>query len=163
MTTASTSESRTRIQDNSKNARALFREFLDKQYGDRLQGATQIGGWKGHPIHYSYDVKDLTGPGRIVIGEAGLMTHPATAEGIYQGMQSGIFGRKPIADILSGRQSETDAMQAYEARCKQAFHLSFLGGRVFRRLLKTPALDWAVRFGEQAFVKSGAARVMRHM
>ena len=149
--------------DNSKNARQLFQRFLDKHYAERLRSATQVGGWKGHPIHYSYDVGDLTGPGRIVIGEAGLMTHPATAEGIYQGMQSGMFGAEAVADILSGRRTETTAMNDYEARCKKAFHMSFLGGRVFRRLLKTPVLDWAVQFGEQAFVKSGAARVMAHM
>ena len=149
--------------DNSKNARKLFQEFLDKHYADRLKDATQVGGWKGHPIHYSYDVGGLTGPGRIIIGEAGLMTHPATAEGIYQGMRSGMFGAEAAADIIDGRQSEAAAMRRYEARCKDAFHLSFLGGRVFRRLLKTPVLDWAVQFGEQAFVKSGAARVMAHM
>ncbi|MEM7676447.1 MAG: NAD(P)/FAD-dependent oxidoreductase [Myxococcota bacterium] len=149
--------------DNAKNARQLFQAFLDKHYTQRMANATQVGGWKGHPIHYSYNVKDLTGPGRFVIGEAGLMTHPATAEGIYQGMKSGMLSAEAVADILSGRFTESESMRSYEARCKQAFQMSFLGGRVFRRLLKTPALDWAVRFGEQAFVKSGAARVMAHM
>ncbi len=149
--------------DNSKNARQLFQAFLDKHFSERLKGATQVGGWKGHPIHYSYSVSDLTGPGRIVIGEAGLMTHPATAEGIYQGMQSGMFGAEAAADIIDGRSTEAKAMREYETRCKETFQMSFAAGGVFRRLLKTPVIDWAVRFGEQAFVKSGAARVMAHM
>ena len=119
--------------DNEKNARQLFREFLDKHYAERLKDATQVGGWKGHPIHYSYDVGDLTGPGHVVIGEAGLMTHPATAEVIYQGMKSGMLGAEAVADALSGRLSEAEALREYEARCKKTFQMSFLGGRVFRR------------------------------
>ena len=36
----------------------------------RLTEARPIGGWKGHPIAYSYRIERLTSPGRIVIGES---------------------------------------------------------------------------------------------
>jgi geranylgeranyl reductase family protein len=96
-----------------KNARALFQEFLDKYYAERLVGARQVGAWKGHPVVWSYEIEKLTAPGRIVIGEAGLMTHPATAEGIYQGMRSGMLGAEAVADILSGRLEEEASLSHY--------------------------------------------------
>ncbi|NVB36197.1 NAD(P)/FAD-dependent oxidoreductase [Pseudenhygromyxa sp. WMMC2535] len=46
-----------------KNARRIFRAFLAKHYRDRLEGATQLGKWKGHPIVYSYRLGHLWTPG----------------------------------------------------------------------------------------------------
>lgn len=146
-----------------KNARQLFTEFLDAYYRDRLEGATQVGPWKGHPIVWSYEIEKLTAPGRVVIGEAGLMTHPATAEGIYQGMRSGMLGAEAVADVLSGRRSEDDAMREYERACRRVFQLSFWGGGVFRKLVRTDALDWMVKLGDTPMIQSAAARLMAQM
>jgi len=145
------------------NARELFTRFLDAQYKERLKGATQIGAWKGHPIVWSYDVEKLTQPGSIVVGESGLMTHPATAEGIYQGMRSGMLGAEAISDVMSGRMSEAASFAHYETRCKKAFHLSFLGGGVFRKLVRTNALDWMIKAGDQPLMKATTAKIMAAM
>jgi geranylgeranyl reductase family protein len=148
---------------DKKNARELFQRFLDKHYAQRLAHGSQVGAWKGHPVVYSYSIDRLASPGRIVIGEAGLMTHPATAEGIYQGMRSGMFGAEAVADVLGGRQTEALAMAEYEARCRRAFHLSFLGGAIFRAALKTPIMDWLVKAGETPLVGSATAKLMANM
>lgn len=149
--------------NGKKNARELFARFLDKHFGDRLTNATQIGALKGHPIVWSYKIDKLTAPGRIVIGEAGLMTHPATAEGIYQGMRSGMLGAEAVADVLVGGKSEADAMAAYEQRCRATFQLSFWGGGVFRQLVRTDALDWMVRITDTPLVQSATAKLMAQM
>jgi geranylgeranyl reductase family protein len=146
-----------------KNARQLFTEFLDKHYRARLGSATQVGPWKGHPVVWSYEIEKLTAPGRVVIGEAGLMTHPATAEGIYQGMRSGMLGAEAVADVLTGRATELDAMREYERACRRTFQLSFWGGGVFRKLVRTDALDWMVKLGDTPMVQSAAARLMAQM
>lgn len=143
-----------------KNARELFQKFLDVHYAERLKNATQIGGWKGHPVFYSYEIEKLTRPGAIVIGESGLMTHPATAEGIYQGMKSGMLGAEAIADILSTRKREAEAFVDYERNCNKAFRLSFLGGRVFRRIVRTNALDWMIKASERPAIQSVTAKIM---
>ena len=148
---------------NKKNARRLFQRFLDVHFGQRLKHGKQVGAWKGHPVVYSYAIDRLTAPGCIVIGEAGLMTHPATAEGIYQGMRSGMFGAEAVADVLGGRQTEVKALAEYEGRCRRAFRLSFLGGALFRAALKTPVIDWLVKAGEQPVVGFATARLMAHM
>jgi menaquinone-9 beta-reductase len=146
--------------DGTKNAREMFQRFLDRQYASRLAGATPIGGWKGHPVAYSYRIEGLTSPGRIVVGESGLMTHPATAEGIYQGMRSGMMAAEAIKDVLVSGADEAAAFSAYERRCRKTFRASFLSGGAFRLLLKTPALDVLAKIGEQPFVRRTAARIL---
>jgi flavin-dependent dehydrogenase len=146
-----------------KNARQLFQAFLDKHYAERLKHATQVGGWKGHPIVYSYDVGQLTSPGRVVLGEAGLMTHPATAEGIYQGMRSGMMAAEAVADVIQGRASEAEALARYERRCRRAFQLAFWGGALFRAAVRTPLLDWVVKAGERPLIQSATAKLMANM
>ncbi|MFO0611257.1 MAG: NAD(P)/FAD-dependent oxidoreductase [Polyangiaceae bacterium] len=149
--------------NGKRNARELFARFLDRQYKDRLKNATQVGAWKGHPVAYSYHVEGLTSPGRFVIGESGLLTHPATAEGIYQGMRSGMLAAESVRDIIVRGIPESTAMREYERNIKSAFHLSFLGGGLFRTLVKTPLLDWLVKASEQPLVKSATARMMASM
>jgi len=138
------------------------RSFLDKHYGARLRAAKQIGAWKGHPIAYSYRIRKLTSKGCMLIGEAGLLTHPATGEGIYQGMKSGVIAAEALRSLLAG-ESEAAAFARYEKRIRGAFQLSFLGGAVFRALVKTPALDWAVKVSEQPMVQSAAAKLIAAM
>lgn len=143
-----------------KNARELFQRFLDKHYAERLAGAKPIGGWKGHPIAYSYRIERLTSPGRIVVGESGLLTHPATAEGIYQGMRSGIIAAETLHGLLVGGADETAALAAFEARCRKMFRGSFRSGLLFRALLKTPILDLLARASGRPMVRRTAARIL---
>jgi len=145
--------------DGTKNARELFGRFLDKHFAKRLSHATALSGFKGHPIAYSYRIERLTSPGRIVVGESGLLTHPATAEGIYQGMRSGMFAAETLRDMLVSGASETASFGAYERRCRRAFRASFLGGGLFRLLLKTPLLDAVARGSNAPFVRRTAARL----
>lgn len=146
--------------DGTRNAREMFRRFLDGQYAQRLAHARPIGGWKGHPIAYSYRIEGLTSPGRIVVGESGLLTHPATAEGIYQGMRSGMMAAEALRDVLLSGTDEATAFAAYERRCRKTFRASFLQGGMFRLLLRTPLLGLLVRTGAAPLVRRTAARVL---
>ena len=148
---------------HTKNANTVFEEFLRKHYRTRLAGAVQVGHWKGFPITYSYHVGELHSPGRLVIGEAGRMTHPATAEGIYQGMRSGVIAAEALRDVLSGSTAEADAFAAYEARCRRAFGASFWSAKIWRLAVTSPVLDWAVNAGKRPVVKTALARIMAQM
>ena len=125
----------------ARNARQLFRNFLDKHYGARLSKAQEIGSWKGHPISYAMSITRLTSPGRIVVGEAGRMTHPATAEGIYQGMHSGMLAAQALHAILSGRVDPARGLHDYETACRKAFATSFRGASLWHGMVTTGALD----------------------
>jgi flavin-dependent dehydrogenase len=142
------------------NARELFRRFLDKHYAQRLAGARQVGAWKGHPIAYSYRVERLSSPGRLVVGESGLLTHPATAEGIAQALRSGMMAAESLRDILVAGTTESEAFAAYGKRCRRAFRGSFLRGLLFRGFVRTPALDGMMRLGQSPLVRRAAARIL---
>lgn len=146
-----------------KNARRIFRAFLQRHFRDRLEGATQVGKWKGHPIVYTYRTGKLWSPGRVVVGEAGRMTHPATGEGIYQGMRSGMFAAEALAEVLAGRRSEAAAFAEYDRRCAKTFLPSFWAGGLARGLLRTPLLDAVVRAGNAPKVKAATARALAHL
>jgi menaquinone-9 beta-reductase len=146
--------------DGTKNAREMFQRLLDKHYAQRLAHARPIGDWKGHPIAYSYRIERLTSPGRIVIGESGLLTHPATAEGIYQGMRSGMMAAETLRDVLLRGTNEAAAFDVYERRCRKTFRASFFCGGMFRLLLKTPLIDLIVRAGRRPLVRRTAARIL---
>ncbi|MFV8753769.1 FAD-dependent monooxygenase [Nannocystaceae bacterium ST9] len=146
-----------------KNARRIFQAFLDKHFRDRLKDATQIGKWKGHPIVYTYRIGKLWSPGRVVVGEAGRMTHPATGEGIYQGMRSGMFAAEAIADVLRGKATEAEAMTRYDRRCATTFLPSFWAGGLARGVLQTPFLDFVVKATHMPRVQAATARMLAHL
>ncbi len=133
---------------HTKNARERFAAFLAKHYASRLVGAEQVGDWKGHPISYSYSIDQLSSPGRLIIGEAGRMTHPATAEGIYQGMRSGMIAAEAIAAIAMQRVAETAAFARFERRCRRTFLASFWGGALIKRAVSSPLPDWMAVAGK---------------
>lgn len=138
------------------NARALFRNFLDRHYADRLVNATPVGELKGHPIAYSYRIEKLTSPGRIVIGESGRITHPATAEGIYQGMRSGMIAAECLREVFLSGTDEASAFSSYERRCRAEFRTSFLAGGLIRGLLRTPFFDLMIKQSERPMVRRAA-------
>ena len=146
-----------------ENARQLFAAFLDKHFRARLAGAREIGTWKGHPISYDPRPARLTSPGRIVVGEAGRMTHPATAEGIYQGMCSGMLAARALHDILSKRVEPERAFGDYERACRKAFQRSFQGAALWRRLVTSGGLDLLVAALNRPLSRRLLARCMAQM
>jgi len=124
-----------------RNARRMFASFLDEHYRDRLAGAQQVGGWKGHPVVSSMPIRRLASPGRIVVGEAGRMTHPATAEGIYQGMRSGMLAAQALHAILRAGGDDGPELRRYERACRKAFATSFRGAAIWRCFIAAGGLD----------------------
>ena len=152
-----------RDDEKKLNARKLFQTVLARQYKQRLEGARQVGEWKGHPILYSCSIEKLTSPGRMVLGEAGRMTHPATGEGLYQGMRSGVFAAEAVKEILMEGATEKEAFNRYENCCRRAFQASFWGAKAFQKEIGSPALEWAARAAARPLVKRMAGMLMAEM
>ena len=147
----------------ARNARQLFDDFLTKHYRDRLASARQVGAWKGHPISYAPTITRLTSPGRLVVGEAGRITHPATAEGIYQGMRSGMLAAEALHGILKQRADPARAFHEYERACRKAFAVSFRGATLWRRLVSSGGLDGLVAVLNRPTSRRLLARCMAQM
>jgi menaquinone-9 beta-reductase len=147
----------------ARNARQLFEHFLTKHYRERLAAARQLGTWKGHPVSYARTIARLTSPGRIVVGEAGRMTHPATADGIYQGMRSGMLAAQALHCILKERAEPARSLREYERGCRKAFAASFRGASLWRRFVSTGGLDALVGMLNHPMSRRLLARCMAQM
>jgi menaquinone-9 beta-reductase len=147
----------------SRNARQLFQDFLTKHYRERLAAARQVGTWKGHPISYAATIARLTSPGRMVVGEAGRITHPATAEGIYQGMRSGMLAAQALHNILKQGAEPARTLHEYERACRKAFGASFRGASLWRRFVSSGGLDVAVGILNRPTSRRLLARCMAQM
>jgi menaquinone-9 beta-reductase len=125
----------------STDLRATFRRFLDEHYAGALAKATQVGGWKGHPIVYTTWIAHLTSPGALRLGEAARLTHNATGEGISQAMESGMFAAEAAARVLRGSQTEAQAWAWYLGQHRRRFTPGFLAGHALRAVVASPILD----------------------
>jgi geranylgeranyl reductase family protein len=146
-----------------RNARQLFQSFLAKQFSERLTAARQVGSWKGHPISFQAKIARLTSPGRIVVGEAGRMTHPATAEGIYQGMRSGMLAAQALRQVLLSNAEPRRALRDYERACRGAFSGSFHAAGLWRQFVNFGGLDMVVRASNRPMLRRILARCMALM
>jgi len=146
-----------------RNARQVFQHFINKNYRERLRSAQQVGAWKGHPISYATKLERLTSPGRIVVGEAGRMTHPATAEGIFQGMKSGVLAAEALRDILHNKVRPERALRKYERTCRKAFAISFRGASLWRKLVTSGGLDVMAALLDRPASRHLLARCMAQM
>ena len=87
--------------------RRLLREVCP-EFADRLEGATQIEDVRGFGGHPGF-IKQSTGPGWALVGDAGYFKDPATAHGITDALRDAeLLARAAIAGT-------TGAMQQFEA------------------------------------------------
>jgi flavin-dependent dehydrogenase len=91
------------------------------------------------------------------------MTHPATAEGIYQGMASGMLAARALRDILERDVPPEQAFSAYERACRHAFTASFRGAAVWQWLVDHGGLDAIAGILNHPFSRGALARVMARM
>ncbi len=147
-------------QKTHRNVRDVFRGFLADHYARRLAGATQVGGFKGHPIVYTTWVRHCLTPGALYLGEAARVTHNATGEGISQAMQSGIYAADTVADVLAGRATEDEAWKSYLWKHRKRFTLGFLAGHAVRAVVRSGVLDAVALAYDHPLVRRGVVRTL---
>jgi geranylgeranyl reductase family protein len=143
-----------------RNVRDVFAQFVKDHYEARLEGATQIGKLKGHPISYTTWVDACAVPGALYVGEAARVTHNATGEGISQAMQSGLFAAEMVSEVLSGKRTEQEAWRAYTWKHRKRFTAGFIGGHALRVAVRTRVLDGVATVYNQPLVRKGVVRLL---
>ena len=91
------------------------------------------------------------------------MAHPATGEGIYQGMLSGVLAAEALREALCDPTEEKRATSAYEERCRRAFRASFWSAKVWRGAVNSHLLAAVVSFGQKPSVKRALSKIMSLM
>jgi len=135
-----------------RDLRATFRAFLDRQYGELLSRARQVGRWKGHPIVHTTWIDRVARPGALLVGESARLTHHATGEGISQAMQSGVFAAEAIARLMRGEVTEREAWRGYLWALRRRFTAGFAAGHLLRSVVDSAMLDGVARlYNDDAF------------
>lgn len=142
------------------NIRTVFGQFLGEHFGRRLEGAREVGHRCGHPISYTSWMRQGGAPGVLYLGEAVRLTNPATGEGIYQAMQSGLLAADALASVVRGEMSEVRAWQQYLWRCRRTFTPGFLLGRAFRGAVRVGLLDLVARGFDHPRARRAAVRAI---
>jgi len=88
-----------------RSIREVFASFIERRLAARLDGATQLGPWKGMLLSTTIDPQHHAPDGALIVGEANRLTNCATGEGILYAMQS---GRIAAQAILAGKERGLD-------------------------------------------------------
>jgi flavin-dependent dehydrogenase len=92
-----------------------------------------------------------------------MLTHPATAEGIYQGMRSGMLAAQALHAIVDGRVDAARGLHDYETACRRAFAMSFRGATLWHGFVTTGALDMVAGLVNRRTSRRLLARCMASM
>lgn len=143
-----------------RNVRHVFEHFLAAHYGARLRAARQVGRLRGHPIVYTRWVDRCSVPGAVYIGESARLTNYATGEGIAQAMHSGMLGAEAVADALSQRLTEKNAMRRYLWRLRRRFAVETAVAGAVRSAVSSGLLDRVAAVYGHPTVQRAVVRVL---
>jgi geranylgeranyl reductase family protein len=146
-----------------RNARERFQEFVEARFGRRLRGAAQIGRLIGHPIATTRTPTALVQDGTLLAGEAARLVDPATAEGIYSALDSGLMSGHVLGSVLeSGRAPSAKNLAPYAEMIHQRLGRRLAAGDLLLKALRTPILDIVLRLGSLRPVRSALTWALAH-
>ena len=131
-------------QRTGATARERFQTFVERRLGERLKHATRVGKLVGCPVAVSSFPRGLGGPGLLVAGEAARLADAATAEGIYHALVSGTLAGLSLGEALENGNAEP-ALREYQRRLRGKLGPHLASGQALMTLLRSPALDLALR------------------
>lgn len=136
-----------------ESIRDRYLDFVGRRLGSRVRSAERLGRITGHPVWVSSRPRRLAAPGLVVAGEAGHLVDAATAEGIFYALCSGALAGEVVGEAIATRSDLLRAPDRYSARSRSQLGVRLAGGALLTRLLRTPALDLAVRLRQRPAVR----------
>jgi len=130
----------------------VFRSFLARRLGRRMEGAEMIGRPSGHPIMASPWPGVPGVPGVLLAGEAARLVNPLTGEGIAPALRSGILAARTIAAAHGRGGARERVLEEYAALLRRDVGPSLLVGEALRTLA-VRNLDWIIR--HRRYLKGG--------
>ena len=101
-----------------------------------IRPETSCGAPTGGKLPMGLSVGPRTGPGWLLIGDAGGLINPFNGEGIAYAYETG----RIAAEAIQGAAGRADPSVTYEARIKAEYELYFKVARAFVRIIGRPAL-----------------------
>lgn len=125
--------------DDTADPKQIFAEVVERNIGQRMRGATQVGKFRGAPICYTRTVGPVAAPGALWVGESARLTNAATGEGIYHAMKSATVA----SEALSRHDRPGMALYSdYTQQTTRAFTVPLNTAVGFMNFVATPAFSW---------------------
>lgn len=145
------------------NARERFHEFVEMRFARRLRGAARIDRLIGHPIATTRKPTALVQDGTLLAGEAARLVDPATAEGIYSALESGLLSGRVLGSVLDAGHPPSPARLApYAQMIRQRLGRRLIAGDVLLKALGTPILDVVLHLGSMKPVRTALTWALAH-
>lgn len=121
------------------NLRRWFEAYCaDPGTAARLSGARRPERLWGRPIQYAARPVGIWGHGFLAIGEASLLTHPLTGEGISQALRSAEAAAETLARARAAGSCASEALRVYDRIVQAVWGRNFRKASLLRRLLDSP-------------------------
>ncbi len=147
----------------SLNLRGLFADILDDQLGARIRNARQVGALRGHPVSVASWIDRVAEPGALWVGEAARLVNPATCEGIYHAVASGLAASEAIARAASTRADVGLVGDHYLRTLRRRLGFGLAAGGAFRRIAAGPVFPVVCRMGGNPLVRAVMTRVIEKL
>ena len=145
--------------EDPADPKQLLQEVLERNLGDRLKGAEQIGKYRGHPIVYTNKIGPIAAPGALWIGEAARLTHAATGEGISYAMRSA----QVMAQSIAAEPSPGQALyKDYTKRTARAFTVPLNTAVGFMNFVNTPAFGMVASLVTHKVIQTPLRYLLEH-
>ena len=116
-----------RLRECKGNLRRLFEAYCQTPRArKRLQGARRVGRLQGSPIRYTLRPRGIHGDGFLMVGEANLLNHPLTGEGISQALRSARLAADVLQSAREAGSFDRDALASYSRGIEKRFRKNFL-------------------------------------
>jgi len=129
------------LRASGRNLRDIYQAYLESRFArERLKGAKPVGRLAGSPIRYTLRPEGIIGDGFLMIGEACLLTHPLTGEGISQAFQSADLAAKVLEEARGAGVFDRGALLPYSRGIRKMFGKTFRNAGIVRFLNDRPFL-----------------------
>jgi len=123
------------------NVRRLFDAYCaETGTALRLSGARRPQRLWGCPIQYAARPVGICGDGFLSIGEASLLTHPMTGEGISHALRSAEAAAQTLTRARETGTYGGEALREYDRRIRSIWSRNFRKACLLRRILDSPNL-----------------------
>jgi flavin-dependent dehydrogenase len=118
----------------ARSIRDVLASFIERRLAASLNGATQLGPWKGIPLSTTIDPQHHAPHGALIVGEANRLTNCATGEGILYAILSGRMAAQAVSAGKERGLGAAEVERLYADGLRRAFRRPFRQAHFYCKL-----------------------------
>ncbi len=126
---------RAELRRGGRDVEAHYARHLatNPELAHRLEAATRISELRTEG-NYSYSMRELAGPGYLLVGDAARFVDPIFSSGVSVAIYSAKFATEELVAALSGQKSESEALASYTARMRSGIRIWYDFIKIYYKL-----------------------------